>query len=224
MRQLLVRLFLLCPLPPHQSIIRWAVHPIHNHIGNINLQNRFNVKTNKFPNFHTAGLLNHLEWLMQLSNTMDKLITFGCGGSEPFALLWILGASEIKVVEKDANRLTKPMEELELLKRQYPTTYKQDTVDFIIADMSAPLPQIPSDYFELAFCESVLYYMEKDIEVLQRAINQMARVVRPGGWIIVIEHGIEQREINQMFGAAGLMLVTCPQAPPSSYCFKKAVA
>lgn len=182
------------------------------------------MKTNNFPNFHTAGLLNHLEWLKQLSDTMDKLITFGCGGSEPFALLWILGANEIKVVEKDANRLTEPIEELELLKRQYPATYKQDTVDFIIADMSVPLHQIPSDYFELAFFESVLYYMEKDIEVLQSAINQMARVVRPGGWVIAIEHKFEQEEINKLFGATGLMLITCPQAPPSAHCFKKAIA
>ena len=124
---------------------------------------------------------------------MDKLITFGCGGSEPFALLWVLGANEINVVEKDVNRLAEPMEELELLKKQYPNTYKQDTVNFIIADMSAPLPQIPSDYFDLAFCESVLYYMKNDVEILQCAVNQMARVVKPGGWIVAIEHSFEQK-------------------------------
>lgn len=184
----------------------------------------WNMKTSKHPNFHTAGLISHLEWLRHLSDAMDKLITFGCGSSEPFALLWILEASEIKIVEKDASRLTRPMEELEILKKQHPTTYKQDTVDFIIADMSAPLPQIPSGYFDLAFCESVLYYMKEDVEVLQRAVNQMARVIKPGGWVVAIEHSFIQREISQMFNIAGLMLDECPQAPPSACCFKKPVA
>jgi ubiquinone/menaquinone biosynthesis C-methylase UbiE len=86
--------------------------------------------------------------------------------------------------------------------------------------MSTQLHQIPSEYFDLAFCEHVLYFMQDDVEVLQRAVNQMTRVVRPGGWIVAIE---EQPEISQMFSTAGQILVTCPQAPPSAYCFKKPV-
>jgi hypothetical protein len=60
----------------------------------------------------------------------------------------------------------------------------------ISGDMSLSVPELTSNYFDLAFCEDVLYYMkldQPDFEKVQSAINEMARLVHPGGWVVAYE-------------------------------------
>ncbi|MEW6093848.1 MAG: methyltransferase domain-containing protein [Chloroflexota bacterium] len=173
------------------------------------------------PNFETTGLLNHLEWIKQLSKPMDRIVTFGCVGSEPFALLWILGSTQVTVVEKKADHLIRPKEELELLKRQYPDTYKPGTVKFITADMSKPLQTLFSNFYDLAFCEAVLKYIKRDTGALQRAVNQMARVIKPGKWALAIEQSFESDDMDKMFCKAGLQPYLHIKLPRFAYCYQK---
>lgn len=184
----------------------------------------------QIPSFHTAGLLKDLGWLRQLSVPVEKIVIFGCESSEPFVLFWMLEASELKVVEKDDNSLSDiesmgPREELEFLCKNHPNIYKPNSVEFIIADMSTTIPELPSDYFDLAFCENVLYFMEDDSKALKNAVTQMVRVAKPGGWVIAVESQFGEthppKDISCLFDSMGLVLVTLNGSPPWAYCFIK---
>jgi hypothetical protein len=60
--------------------------------------------------------------------------------------------------------------------------------------------------------------MRSDPGKLQAAVNTMARVVRPGGWVIANEdEGLERQ-----FEAAELEKVECVNdAPEYAYCYRK---
>ena len=186
---------------------------------------------------------NDLKWLAQLRESVESIANFGCGNStEPFALLWILDATEIKVIEKEEEHLVKPKELLERLKKSRKSYCLEGcSVRFIPADMTTTVTKLFPNHFDLAYCQEVLYdirdtYIKSGLQEVkvQDAINEMARVVKLGGWVIAWETQIgtnetdgfvsEPRDISQHFEAAGLCRCSLEGAPKWSYCYRKPLA
>jgi SAM-dependent methyltransferase len=199
------------------------------------------VYSNWPASLHTVGLEQHFNWLSQLNPHIRKIANFGCISSEPFALMFTLDANEIKVIEMEENHLTNVKEELEYLRRRTGSYFNERAVDFIVADMTTTIQDLPSDYFDLSYCENVLYYMFSDSSKLQLAINELARVVKPDGWIIAVEPKAGAKfemqqvplfgdipvqmsdpvDISSFFDAVGLLRENLSEAPDWSYCYKK---
>lgn len=54
------------------------------------------------------------------------------------------------------------------------------------------------------------------------AIYQMARVAKPGGWVIAVESiGDQPLPINHLFRAAGLYEESLAGAPADAFCYRK---
>jgi hypothetical protein len=84
--------------------------------------------------------------------------------------------------------------------------------------MTREADELPIDCFDLAYCSGVLYFLRSDVGKLQAAVNTMARVVKPGGWVIANEDkGLEGR-----FNEAGLEKVqSLANIPEYTYCYRK---
>lgn len=190
-----------------------------------------------------------LEWLSQLKGSVDVIADFGCSSSEFLALLWYLDAAGVKVIEKEEENLSKPREELETIRQVLPVALEGRSAAFIVEDMvNLGEDQVPSDYCDLAYCEEVLYFMMPDLQKVQNSVNQMARVVRPGGWVIAVEKkiGAEVQEVegellnklpgqkviqcipvsdpinlDPLFESVGLVKAILADAPEWSYCYRK---
>jgi len=110
--------------------------------------------------------------------------------------------------------------------------------------MTDEIDALDESAFDLSYCKDVLYNMRPDSKELQDSINMMARVVKPGGWVITVEPkmGVEYEtaasemlggepskplpksepvDISHLFEAARLVRASVHNAPPWSYCFKK---
>ena len=211
--------------------------------------NKLPVSPSWFEQLHTVDLEYHFKWLAQLSGTVESIVDFGCwNSSEPFALLWAVDATQVKVIEKEEKNLAEPREELERLRNINLGCLEGRSVEFVVADMSSMVAELPSDHFDLAYCENVLYFMQSDLPKVQEAINEMARVVRPGGWVIAIETKIgakfeevvdefasklfghtqtrfvrvsDPMDISELFRIARLVHYGLDGAPDWSYCYKK---
>jgi ubiquinone/menaquinone biosynthesis C-methylase UbiE len=207
------------------------------------------VSANWFDQLHTVSLQHHFEWLSQLRTSIESVVNFGCWkSSEPFALLWALDATEVVVVEEKEEHLAEPKDELERLKRSKLGCLEGRSVRFITADMSTTVTELPTNHFDLAYCEDVLYYMQADLQRVQNAINEMARVVKPGSWVIAIEPKLgatfeevtdnlfsklgrevsmpvrvsDPEDISSLFEAVGLERVKLEEnAPAWWYCYRK---
>ena len=173
-----------------------------------------------------------LKCLAQLSEYVESIANFGCWKStEAFALLWRLHATEIIVIEKEKRYLAKPIGLREGLKRsQKSYCLEGRTVEFIVADMlTSPLC---SNHFDLAYCQEVLCYIadESGLQKVQDAINEMARVVKPGGWVIAVEEkvGSKFRDIADTSSPSGCEVVArltpklYPEAPINLHPFFEA--
>jgi SAM-dependent methyltransferase len=177
-----------------------------------------------------------LEWLAQLRESVESIADFGCRASpEAFALLWRLCATEIVVIEKEKKHLARPV----ALRKEFERSTRSHclegrTMEFIAADMLAP--PLRSNHFDLAYCEEVLYFIADDsgLQRIQDAINEMARVIKPGGWVIAIEPKMgmkdeedlwdplyECKDISEYFRAAGLTKSDLDGAPDCSYCYRR---
>lgn len=89
-------------------------------------------------------------------------------------------------------------------------------VRFVEADITKPIGELQSGYFDLAYCKKVLYHVwcdqgQTDVE---SAVHEMARVVRPGGWVVAVEplssspnNGVTL-DFGQFFERAGLIRIT----------------
>jgi SAM-dependent methyltransferase len=191
----------------------------------------------------TRCLREDSEWLTPLRASVESIANFGCWKShEPFALMWTLDATEVVVIEKEVLHLDLPKRELERLRNT--SCLQGRSIEFIVADMSTTIDELPSDRFDLAYCENVLYQIyESGLQQVQSAIGEMTRVVRPGGWIIAVEPriGAELRQrrtppfdwscpgqtsypknISPLFEEGGLVRVALGNAPDWSYCYVKA--
>ena len=168
-------------------------------------------------------------WLLQLSSSVESIANFGCYSSEPFVLMWTLDATEVKVIEKEEKNLsnldTGPKEQLEYLNRNLPSALEGRSIEFITKDMSERVDELLSNHFDLAFCERVLYFSLPDWQKVQNAINEMARVVKPGGLVIAVEPKKDETgnliDFHPLFARAGLIEEYLEGSPGKAYCYKK---
>jgi hypothetical protein len=203
-------------------------------------------QANLFRHLNNPSLEHELAWLRPLRSSVSRIANFGCWkGDEPFALLGTLGAIEVTVIEIDKNYLANlekkiaDFSEARLLDRC--------SITPVLGDMTSV--QLRGDYYDLAYCDEVLYSVfEESEQNLQVAIDKMISVVRSGGWIIAVETkiGAEVQEvenqllsalsgqkivqhipvsdpidISPLFEAAGLVKINLDGAPKWSYCYMK---
>jgi hypothetical protein len=65
---------------------------------------------------------DHYSWLAELPQPQDRIANFGCwSGCEPFAILWILNAHEITVVEIEEKSIAELNEQKETLSNLHPS-------------------------------------------------------------------------------------------------------
>ena len=186
------------------------------------------------------------EWLLSLRPSVENVVSFGCMSDEPFFLLWTLDAAEVKVVEIRPETINIRQEKEAYLKRRIPLAFRGRTIDFIPVDMLELGEEfLPTNCCDLAFCKRVLYDIflthlgnergeicqegiQRALERIADAIRQMERVVKPGGYIIVVESiamvaGGEPIPIHSLFAALGLVEIQLDGAPKEAYCYTKPI-
>jgi len=165
-------------------------------------------------------------WLEPLRGVVSRLIVFGCwddGGTnrqcrEPYVLLRVLQATYAVVVDKEAEYISNAQSWYEETRAQCPDLFAAWNVQFVVSDMTRETDDLPVDRFDLAYCSGVLYFMRSDMSKLQASVNTMARVVRPGGWVIANE----DEGLDSQFEAAGLAQAErLDNAPEYAYCYRK---
>jgi hypothetical protein len=132
------------------------------------------VQPEWFDRLSITGLRPHYAWLQPLHPCIQKIANFGCMTGEPFVLLWTLDATEISVVEIDQVRLYGswgPIEAYKMISKYYPEALWGRSIKFIVADMSQLVEELQSDYFDLAYCERVLYHMMPNLDQIQCSRN-----------------------------------------------------
>lgn len=173
------------------------------------------------------GLLrSDFEWLEALRASVASIIVFGCwddgdtdrGCREAYALLRVLGATSAVVVDKEAEYIRNAQSWFQKTRAQHPELLGAYGLRFAVSDMTGEADELPTNCFDLAYCSGVLYFMRSDVGQLQAAVNTMARVVKPGGWVIACEdEGLERR-----FEEAGLERAeSLGNAPEYAYCYRK---
>ncbi len=183
---------------------------------------------------------------------VERIANFGCwcevddfwednpvfsGGVEPFNLLWVFDASEIVVLDKEAQHIKAFQRKLAAWQQANPESLWGRSISTIVADMTSPtIPDLPTEYFDLAYCFNVLYYMNaggSDNEQVNAAISTMKRAVRPGGYVLVVEPkmGIGEakssyppnanghRVISECFEQAGLQQESLPFPYEADYIY-----
>jgi SAM-dependent methyltransferase len=135
-------------------------------------------------------------------------------------LLRILEATSAVVVDKEAEYIRNAQSWFRKTQAQYPELIGAYDLRFVVSDMTRATNELPINRFDLAYCSGVLYYMRSDIGQLQAAVNTMARVVKPGGWVIANEdEGLDRR-----FEQARLEEVeSLGNAPAYAYFYRKPV-
>jgi SAM-dependent methyltransferase len=144
-------------------------------------------------------------WLQQLGRSYRSIANFGCNvGQETLALMWLLDADEAVGVELDAacveqaqrtipNRIDSFRQQLFWAQQlhTYGEQLKLDNISFRLADMTKGT-DLPANHYDLAFCQYVLNHIARDLSEQTSsdtlaAIQEMSRVVKPGGLIVAIE-------------------------------------
>lgn len=200
-----------------------------------------------FDSLIVVGLREHHSWLADLPSRVDRIANFGCwSGGEPFALMWILDAKELMVVEKEDKSIEELRKQIQIVRLRYPESLQGRVINYVCRDMTKPIPELPDRYFDLAYCEDVLYSLplQGGAEALERGIMQMIRVVKPNGFIIAVEPkfgakfnsqksevlGInislpvrisEPKDMSDLFSSKGLWKLEIPSCPPYTYCYQK---
>ena len=173
------------------------------------------------------GLLrSDFEWLQPLRASVSSIIVFGCwddgdtdrGCREAYVLLRMLEATRAMVVDKEAGYIRNARGWFQEIQSRFPELLGAYDVQFVGSDMTRETDDLPIDCFDLAYCSGVLYFMRSDVDQLQAAINTMARVVKPGGWVIACE----DEGLGRRFEEAGLeRLQSLSAAPEYAYCYGK---
>lgn len=143
-----------------------------------------------FDSFTMVGLRRHHLWLENLPSRVERIVNFGCWyGEEPFALMWTLDATEVIVVEIDEGNIGELREQIDIVNIRYPESLQNRIVNYVCRDMTNSIPELLDQYFDLAYCEDVLYSLplQGGSQALERGILQMIRVVKPNGYIIAVE-------------------------------------
>lgn len=173
------------------------------------------------------GLLrSDFEWLEPLRAFVSSIIVFGCWDDgdtdrqcrEAYVLLRILEASSAVVVDKEAEYIRNAQNWFQETRAQYPELFGAYDLQFVVSDMTGETDELPINRFDLAYCSGVLYFMRSDAGKLQAAVNTMARVVKPGGWVIACE----DQGLDRQFEEAGLeKAARLDNAPEYAYCYRK---
>jgi SAM-dependent methyltransferase len=197
----------------------------------------------------TVGLREQHRWLASLPARVKRIANFGCwSGCEPFALMWTLDASEVMVVEKEEEYIEELNNQFEIVSHRFPESLQGRVINSICRDMTQPIPELIEGYFDLAYCENVLYNLpiQRGSDALERGIWQMIRVVKPDGFIVAIEPKIgaqfetqscdffgkeislpvrisEPEDISHLFSSGGHRKLVISGCPPYSYCYQKKV-
>ncbi len=197
-----------------------------------------------------ALLRRDFEWLKPLEPCVSSVADFGCWASEaktcsqPYALLWTLQATRVVVIDKDPEHIYYAQKWLETYRTKH-LYFKQYNLEFVVGDMTGKIDGLNEGELDLSYCKNVLYiiHKEKGLEGTQNAIDEMTRVVRPGGWVIAVERKIgaefedvatnlfganslprqvsEPIDISQRFEMAGLVRDSVDGAPKWSYCYRR---
>lgn len=188
------------------------------------------------PDPQKAGLSEHYSWLANLPSRVQRIANFGCSGSgEPFALLWTLDAKEIMVVERDAHFLGEFHNLVNKVRKGLPESLDGRVITEVCADMTNSIAGLPSGYYDLAYCEDVLYTLPSQVGALERGVSQMIRVVKPNGYVTAFESKFgarfdgnwppnrisEPRDISYLFLSDELKKLEISSCPPYSYCYQK---
>jgi hypothetical protein len=168
-------------------------------------------------------------WLQPLRGTVSDIVVFGCSDDgdmdrqcrEAYVLLRMLQASRATVVDKEAAYIRNARAWYEEARARQPQWFVGWVVEFVVSDMAGAAPELPSNAYELAYCSGVFYFMQSQAHKLQAAVHTMARVVRPGGWVIACE----DPGLTSLFEGAGLLKADrLHGAPDYAYCYRKADA
>jgi len=179
-----------------------------------------------------ACLRYKYEYLGPLQTSVDTIADFGCLAtleaqtcSEPYALLWTLNATRVTVIDKNPEYIRNAREWLRITRERNPY-FNDYNLEFIVGDMTGGIDALDDSDFDLSYCREVLYNMQHSWEELQSSIYEMARVVRPGGWVIAVESIRDKNgglvDIGRLFEMAGLCEERLENAPEDAYCYKKA--
>jgi ubiquinone/menaquinone biosynthesis C-methylase UbiE len=203
------------------------------------------VKESWFDSLTMIGLRDHHLWLANLPIEVKCIANFGCmSGSEPFALLWVLDAQEVTVVDIDEKFLRKGREQKEIITIRCPESLQNRVVNFVCGDMTELLSEIPDQYFDLAYCKDVLYILKLQggTGSVERGISQMIRVVKPNGLIVAVESkydakfetqkvlGVdmpipvrlsEPKDMSPLFESKGLKKLEIQNRPQYTYCYQR---
>ena len=188
------------------------------------------------------GLREDYLWLSHLPSRVERIANFGCYSCvEPFKLIWTLNAKEIMVVEIEQNHIEELRRTENDVKQQIPESMKDRTIKCFCGDMTAHIPELPDQYYDLAYCEDVLYTLT-NIDALERGISQMIRVVKPNGFIVAVEPkfgaqyktrtvaGVamaipntasDPKDMSYLFVSKGLKKLAMPSCPPYTYCYQR---
>lgn len=206
------------------------------------------AKESWFDSLTMIGLRKHHFWLTNLPTQVETIVNFGCmSGSEPFALIWTLDAKEVTVIEIDKYYIEVLNNEIDIVSHRYPKSLQGRTIKLINGDMTKPLPELSDQYFDLAYCEDILYaiLLNQGSQALEQGIMQMVRVVKPNGYIIAVEpkfgaefetvfHPIlkipynipiqksEPKDMSYLFSSKELQKIDVVGCPQYAYCYQKA--
>lgn len=174
-------------------------------------------------------LREDLEWLEPLRSLVSSIVVFGCRDTgeedsscrEAYAFLRILDATSAMVVDKEPEHIRNAQTWFRKTRAQYPKLFGTYHVAFAVSDMTRERDELGRNRFDLAYCSGVLFYLTSDAAKLQAAVNTMARVVKPGGWVIAAE----DEGLDRYFGVAGLEVAdVLDNAPDYAYCYQKPAA
>ncbi len=188
------------------------------------------------------GLREDYAWLSHLPSRVERIANFGCYSCvEPFKLIWTLNAKEIMVVEIEQNNIEELRKTENDVKKHIPESMKGRTIKCVCGDMTAHIPELPDQYYDLAYCEDVLYTLT-NIDALERSISQMIRVVKPNGFIVAVEPkfgayyktrtvaGVamaipntasDPKDMSYLFVSKELKKLVMPSCPPYTYCYQR---
>ena len=187
------------------------------------------------------GLREDYSWLGNLPSRIERIANFGCYSCvEPFKLIWTLDAKEVMVVDIEERNIEELHNKEDIIKQRIPESLQERKIKCVCGDMTTPLPELLDQYYDLAYCEDVLYTLQ-NIDALERGISQMIRVVKPNGFILAVESkfGVqfetwklgkpiippvpisEPKDMSALFSSKGLKKVEISGCPPYTYCYRK---
>lgn len=187
------------------------------------------------------GLREDYSWLGNLPSQIERIANFGCYSCiEPFKLIWTLDAKEVMVVDIEERYIEGLRNKEDEIKQRIPESLQERKIKYVCGDMTTPLPDLPDQYYDLAYCEDVLYTLQ-NIDALERSISQMIRIVKSNGFIVAVESkfGVqfetwklgkpiippvpisEPQDMSALFSSKGLKKVEVSGCPPYTYCYRK---